>query len=519
VLPFVRTNVAFPKRGTGLAAGSQHKSKKMSSAIHSIPDSGASGADGLSPPTDLIECVAALADGRVTSAELVEQALARIDSTQSTLNAFRVVRAEAARAEAAEADRRLAAGERLALLGVPVAVKDDVDLAEHPTSFGCAGPFPPKAEDCEMVRRLRDAGAVIVGKTNTPEVGLYPFTEGAAFGATRNPWSLDHTPGGSSGGSAAAVAAGIVPAAVGSDGAGSVRIPASWCNLVGVKPQRGRISTWPDRESFNGLSCFGPLARTVADAALMLDVLTGNHPEDLHAPPPPPEPYSQAIAREPRPLRIALSLRHPYSAAPVRLHHEIDAAVRRIGGVLDELGHTVTEHHPRYGLMGLALIARGESGVHEWVQGVPDRSLLDGRTRSTARLGGILSKTVLPYARRLETRFQRRIGSIFRHHDVLIAPTSATPPLPVGRTDGLSSRATQQVIAGACPYAWPWNVLGWPGVSVPAGLTSEGLPFGMQLLGPANSEAMLLSLAAQLERSERWHERVAPHAVHTLAPR
>jgi amidase len=464
-------------------------------------------------PASLTECVAALADGLTTSAELVERALTRIEATQPTLNAFRIVRAEAARAEAAEADRRLAAGERLPLLGVPVAVKDDIDVDGEPTAFGCAGPFPPKSQDCEMVRRLRDAGAVIVGKTNTPEVGLYPFTEGHAFGATRNPWSLDHTPGGSSGGSAAAVAAGIVPAAVGSDGAGSVRIPASWCNLVGVKPQRGRISTWPDRESFNGLACLGPLTRTVADAALMLDVLSGNHPDELHAPPPACEPYSEAAAREPRRLRIALSLRHPYSAAPVKLHPEIAAAVRRLGGVLANLGHTVVETDPSYGLMGLTLIARGEAGVHEWVTHVPDASLLDPRTRTTARIGGILSRTVLPLARRLEPLLQRRVGSIFHTADVLIAPTSASPPLPIGATAGLGSRATQRMIAGACPYAWPWNVLGWPGVSVPAGLTDDGLPFGAQLLGPANSEPLLLSLAAQLERVERWHEQVAPHAV------
>jgi amidase len=485
----------------------------MSPATHSLQDPSAAGATGSQPPPGLLERVAALADGRVTSTQLVEQALAHIDATQPTLNAFRVVRAQAARAEAAEADRRLAAGERLPLLGVPIAIKDDVDLAEHPTSFGCPGPFKAKAQDCEMVRRLREAGAIVVGKTNTPEVGLYPFTEGSAFGSTRNPWSLDHTPGGSSGGSASAVAAGIVPAAVGSDGAGSVRIPAAWCHLIGIKPQRGRISTWPDLESFNGLTCLGPLTRTVADAALMLDVLSGSHPDDLHAPPPPPEPYSKAVTRDPRPLRIALSTRHPYSAAPVRLHHEIDAGVARIGKVLADLGHTVSVRHPRYGLMGLTLIARGESGVHEWVKGVPDRSLLDARTRSTAQLGGILSKTVLPFARRLEARFHQRIGSLFHHHDVLVAPTSASTPLPVGKTMGLSSFATQQVIAGACPYAWPWNVLGWPGVSVPAGLTEDGLPVGVQLLGPANSEPLLLSLAAQLERVERWHERVPPHAV------
>jgi amidase len=491
----------------------------MSSTIRSIEGSDANGANSPGSPAGLGEYAAALADGRVSSAELVDQTIDSIDATQSTLNAFRVVRPDAARAEAAQADRRLAAGERLPLLGVPVAIKDDVDLANHPTSFGCAGPFAVKDEDCEMVRRLRNAGAVIVGKTNTPEVGLYPFTEGAAFGITRNPWSLDHTPGGSSGGSAAAVAAGIVPAAIGSDGAGSVRIPAAWCNLVGVKPQRGRISTWPERESFNGLTCIGPLTRTVADAALLLDVLAGNHPEDLHAPPHPPEPFTQAAAREPRPLRIAISLRHAFSGAPVRLHHEIEAGARRIGKVLAELGHTVTEHHPSYGLMGLSLVARGESGVHEWVQRAPNHSLLDARTRSTAQVGGILSKTVLPLARRLERRFQGRIGSIFHAHDVLIAPTSASTPLPVGRTAGLSSFATQQVIASACPYAWPWNVLGWPGVSIPAGLSSDGLPFGVQLLGPANSEALLLSLAAQLERVERWHERIAPLAAGTLSLR
>jgi len=209
--------------------------------------------DGVS--TSLSDQVAALRAGATSSAELVESALSNIESTQGTLNAFRIVCRESAPAEAARADERLADGERLPLLGVPVAIKDDVDLAGHPTSFGCAGAFPAEREDCEMVRRLRAAGAVIVGKTNSPEVGLYPFTEGRAFGITRNPWSLDHTPGGSSGGSAAAVAAGIVAVAVGSDGAGSVRIPASWCNLVGVKPQRGRISTWPEPESFNGLTC------------------------------------------------------------------------------------------------------------------------------------------------------------------------------------------------------------------------------------------------------------------------
>lgn len=482
----------------------------MSSANQ--PTHGTSEADSPGWPVDLAACATALSSGRLSSVQLVERALARIEASQPTLNAFRVVCADSARAEAAEADRRIAAGERLPLLGVPIAVKDDIDVAGEPTSFGCAGPFPPKQHDSEMVRRLREAGAVIVGKTNTPEIGLYPFTEGPAFGATRNPWNMDHTPGGSSGGSAAAVAAGVVPAAIGSDGAGSVRIPASWCNLVGVKPQRGRISTWPDRESFNGLTCIGPLTRTVSDAALLLDALSGNHCHDLHAPPAPPEPYSRAIARESRPLRIALSLRHPFSGAPVKLHPEIRAGAQRLANVLRKLGHSVSEADPRYGLMGLTLIARGQAGASEWVARVPDTSLLDPRTRGTARIGGLLSRTVLGLARRMEPMLHRRVGASFDHADVILTPASASPPLRIGATDGLGGWATDQVIAGACPYTWPWNVLGWPGVSIPAGLTTGGLPFGMQLLGPANSEVTLLSLAAQLERVERWHERTPPTA-------
>jgi amidase len=460
-------------------------------------------------PPSLGECVAALAAGSVTSAELVERTLTRIHATQPTLNAFRVIFEDSARADAAEADRRLAAGERLPLLGVPVAVKDDVDVAGHPTAFGCPGEFEPAHEDSELVRRLRAAGAVVVGKTNSPELGLYPFTEGSAFGATRNPWNLDHTPGGSSGGSAAAVAGGLVPVATGSDGAGSVRIPAAWCGLVGVKPQRGRISTWPEAESFNGLTCLGPLTRTVADAALMLDVLSGPHAGDLHTPPAPPESFVDAAAREPGRLRIALSLRAPFSGVPVRLDAEIRAAVHRLGGVLRELGHSVAVDDPRYGPMGLTLVARGQSGVHEWSRRVPDRSLLHPVTRSSALVGRFLARPVLGAARRLEPFFQRHAGAIFQRADVLLVPTTAASALAIGATEGLSGWATDQLVAGSCPYAWPWNVLGWPGVSVPAGVNRDGLPFGVQLLGPANTEGRLLSLAAQLERVERWPERVA----------
>jgi amidase len=477
----------------------------------SPPDPSAASSTIQGPPASLAECVASLAAGLSTSTEQVDRALARIEASERTLNAFRVVCGESARAEAAEADRRLARGERAPLLGVPVAIKDDVDLAGHPTAFGCPGDFVACSEDGEMVRRLREAGAVIVGKTNTPEVGLYPFTEGSAFGGTRNPWNLDHTPGGSSGGSAAAVAAGLVPAAVGSDGAGSVRIPAAWCGLVGVKPQRGRISTWPDAEAFNGLTCLGPLTRTVADGALMLDVLSGGHPGDLHTPPPPPEPFAVMAERDPGRLRIGLSLQAPFSAAPVRLDPEIRRETERMASVLGDLGHEVIAADPRYGLMGLSLVVRGQAGVAEWVGRVPNPSLLDGRTRATAKVGRLLGRRPpLWLARRVEPLLQRRVGAIFDRVDVVLTPTSASPPLKVWATSRLGGWATDQVIAGACPYAWPWNVLGWPGVNVPAGLNENGLPIGVQLLGAANSEGLLLSLAGQLERVERWHERVPP---------
>ena len=265
-----------------------------------------------------------LAAGTVTSDQLVRRSLDAIDASQSTLNAFRVVLRERALADAAAADRKRAAGQELPLLGIPIAVKDDVDVAGAPTRFGTDGKVKNADQDSEVVRRLRAAGAVIVGKTNTCELGQWPFTSGPGFGHTRNPWSSEHTPGGSSGGSAAAVAAGLVAAAIGSDGAGSVRIPAAWTHLVGIKPQRGRISTWPLPEAFNGITVNGVLARTVTDAALVLDAASGNAPGDLHQPP--PVRVSDFVAQAPGPLKIAMSTKFPYTVFKAKLHPEIRAA-------------------------------------------------------------------------------------------------------------------------------------------------------------------------------------------------
>ncbi|MBB1257938.1 amidase [Streptomyces alkaliterrae] len=465
--------------------------------------------------TGLTVQAAALAAGETTSRALVAESLRRIAAGQPTLNAFRLVRAERALAEAEEADRRLAAGERLPLLGVPLAVKDDTDVAGEPTAFGCPGEFPVKRADAEVVRRLRAAGAVIVGKTNSPELGQWPFTEGPAFGETRNPWSLDHTPGGSSGGSAAAVAAGLVPAALGSDGAGSVRIPAAWTHLVGIKPQRGRLSTWPDAEAFHGITCHGPLARTVADAALLLDAAAGNTVGDLHRPA--PVAAREAATREPGRLRIALSTRAAFTGTPKRLDPEVRAAVTALAERLAALGHEVAEAEPRYGPIGVTFVPRATAGIRDWTRRVPDPALLDPRTRAAAATGRLLGGPVLRLARAAEGPLRRRVGALFREHDVVLAPTTATPPPPVGSMARLSGWRTDRAMIAHCPYAWPWNVLGWPGVNVPAGRTAAGLPVGAQLLGPAGSEPLLISLAAQLEDDRRWFE-ARPPALPTAVP-
>ncbi|POX51080.1 amidase [Streptomyces sp. Ru72] len=463
-----------------------------------------------------VECARALAAGELTSRELVERTLARIQAAQPTVNAFRVVRAEAALAEAEAADRLLAAGVRRPLLGVPVAVKDDMDVAGEPTAFGCPGDFPPAAEDGEAVRRLRAAGAVIVGKTNTCELGQWPFTEGPAFGATRNPWNLRHTPGGSSGGSAAAVAAGLVPAALGSDGAGSIRIPAAWTHLVGIKPQRGRISTWPSPESFYGITVNGTLARTVADAALLLDAASGNHDGERHRPP--ALDVSAAVGRDPGRLRIALSLKPPFTALPARLDPRVRERVLALAERLAALGHVVEEAEPRYGQIGLAFVPRATAGLAEWVRNVPSPDLLDRRTRDAARLGRLLGGAPLRVARRAEATLHRRVGALFTTYDVLLAPTTAAPPPRIGTLANMNGWNTDRAMIAACPYAWPWNVLGWPGVGVPAGFVGDGLPVGAQLLGPANSEPLLVSLAAQLEADQRWFRQWPRYAAALDAP-
>jgi amidase len=444
-----------------------------------------------------------LASGSVTSEELTTRSLRAIDASQSTLNAFRVVLTDQALADAQTADRKRAAGQYLPLLGIPLAVKDDVDVAGVPTRFGTSGAVPNATADAEVVRRLRAAGAVIVGKTNTCELGQWPFTSGPAFGHTRNPWSREHTPGGSSGGSAAAVAAGLVTAAIGSDGAGSVRVPAAWTHLVGIKPQRGRISTWPLPEAFNGITVNGVLARTVADAAMVLDAASGNVDGDLHKPE--PVRVSEYLGRAPGPLTVAMSTKFPYNGFNARLHPEILAAMKIVAGQLEELGHTVRPADPDYGMrMSWNFLARSTSGLLDWADRLGPLVTLEERTIGNMRTGRLLSEQALRKARARESDTRRRIGWIFNLADVVLAPTTALPPPGVPDFDRLGGLATDRAMIRACPVTWPWNLLGWPSINVPAGFTSDGLPIGVQLMGPADSEPLLVSLAAELEVIGNW---------------
>ncbi|MBV9659892.1 MAG: hypothetical protein JO337_01905, partial [Acidimicrobiales bacterium] len=278
-----------------------------------------------------------------------------------------------------------------------------------------------------------------------------------------------------------------------------------WTHLVGIKPQRGRISSWPDREAFNGITCIGTLAATVVDAAALLDACAGSHPGDRHRPVLPSRRYVDAArAGPPRRLRIALSLRPPWVLHTITPSPEIIAAVRAVADQLAGLGHEVEERNLRYGPMGPFFVPRGSVGLWDWCQRVPDRSLLDPRTVASARFGRYMAGPVLGVARAAERPLASFFGRAFRRFDVVLTPATAVPPLPAGASREMSRWQTEMLMTSACPYSWPWNLLGWPAVSVPAGFVGDSLSVGAQLGGSANSEPLLLALAAELESVSGW---------------
>jgi amidase len=451
-----------------------------------------------------------IAAGELSSRELVELYLERIARLGPRLNAFRVVLSERALLEADQADARRGAGGDRPLLGVPIAVKDDIDVAGEVTALGTNAHGGPVSADAEVVRRLRQAGAVIIGKTNVPELCIWPFTETATFGATRNPWDRQRAPGGSSGGSAAAVAAGLVGAALGSDGAGSIRIPATWCGLFGLKPQRGRVSMAPRARCWHGLSVNGVLTRSVADTALFLDVAAGAIDVDADHAPAPAVPFSQSAASAPGRLKIAFSTRVP-AGVIARLDGDAEHALKQTVELLRSLGHEVSERDPDYGFGTFAaLLPRYARGVSDDVASLPHPERLERRTRGMARLGRLIPKALLERSLAGEADFARRLNGVLEDHDVLLTPATAAPPPRIGWLQGRGALWTLNAVAGLVPYNGVWNVTGQPAASVPAGLGSDGLPRGVQIVARPNDEATLLSLAAQIEAEHPWAQQRPP---------
>jgi amidase len=446
----------------------------------------------------------------VSPRELVDLYLERIERIDPKLNAFRVVLAERARAEADQAEGRLGAGDERPLLGVPVAVKDNVDLAGEFTGHGSAGHGGPKSEDSEQVRRLRQAGAIVIGKTHLPELAIFPWTESEAFGKTRNPWSTDRSAGGSSGGSGAAVAAGLVPAASASDGGGSIRIPAACNGLVGLKPQRGRVSLMPDAEHWHGLSVAGSLTRTVLDTALWLDAVAGPAGGDADMAEAPARPFVESARTAPGQLRIAVSSKSPIPL--VRVDDAAKRAVRETADLLRKLGHDVVEHDPSYPDVRPSFIPRWLRGIADDVNHLlddPDR--IEKRTRALAALGRRIGDGGLRRARERERRMADKLqASVFGQFDVLLSPTVPHAPREIGRYDGRGWAWALMGAANTAPFTTPWNTTGQPALSVPAPSLEQGLPMGVQLIGRNSAEPTLISLGAQLEAEVGWADRRPP---------
>lgn len=474
---------------------------------------------------DALGLAALVGNGETTADELLECALHRVETTRSTINAVNRMLTDRARS-------RLQPPLTGAFAGVPFLVKDVVqDIQGEPTTMGSRAFVDHRAdEDSSYVRRADAAGLVIFGKTNTPELALKGITENATFGATRNPWATGHTPGGSSGGAAAAAAAGIVPMAGANDGGGSIRIPAAYCGLFGLRPGRGRVPVGPAQaEVWEGASSDHVLTRSVRDSAAMLDALAG---PDTGAPfhiAPSARPFMQELEQAPAPLRIALCTHSPIGG-PVDA--DCRAAAEDTARLLEELGHHVEEAEPPLDGMALArcymtlyfgqvaaATARGRDGDFE----------LD--TRALAMLGRALSSGEYVTAHQQWNAFGRVLGAFFNDFDLYLTPTVAARPAAIGELDApagerLGLRVLSALRAGRLllksgmvekmafkalertPFTQLANLTGTPAMSVPLYWTDDNLPLGSQFMAPVGGEGLLLRLAAQLERARPWWHRV-----------
>jgi amidase len=458
------------------------------------------------------ELAALVRDGELTALELVEASLRRIGALEPEINAFVDVDHDGARAAAAAIEP----GDDRPFAGVPIAIKNNRAVRGMRLTRGAEMTADAVAQhDHSVIRRLREAGFVLVGTTTLPEWGILPVTEPRRFGPARNPWDLARTPGGSSGGSAAAVAAGMVPIAHGNDGGGSLRIPAACCGLVGLRPARGRVSLAPDAgESF--LLQDGVLTRSVRETALLLDLLAGPEPGDASWAPPPPEPFAHTAAREPGRLRIGVTTLTPLEADldPVYERAALDA-----GALLEELGHEVGEVQPPWrrpdmlvrftALFGpavcvqIAAVARaaGRAPREEDMEALSWWLWQTCRSIDAVQAGAA--------AHELQA-FAREIVVWSAPYDAILTPALAQAPLRHGELDpcGPDPGGTFRRSGEFTPFTAICNVTGQPAISLPLYARDDGLPVAVQLIGRPAAEGPLLALAAQLERAAPWTGRL-----------
>ncbi|GGO71220.1 putative amidase AmiB2 [Nocardioides deserti] len=448
------------------------------------------------------ETVRLTTSGETTARAVVDAALARIAAHDGALNAVSQLVADRARSDADRLDAARAGGAVPGPLhGVPVVIKEELAVEGLVTTFGGEANSTPAADDAEVVRRLRVAGAVVVATTTMPEFGAWPYTESSSRGYTRNPWDRTRTPGGSSGGTAAAVASGMVPVGLGGDGGGSIRIPSAHCGLFGLKPQRGRVTSAPHDHLWFALGTAGPLARSVLDSALVYDVVRGHTDGDRWRAGSSGS-FADAARREPGRLRIG------WTTKPVTLGVRPDPvhvrAVQDTARLLADLGHDVREVDPRYPDPTAAFVPQFLGGIRAEAAAVQHPDRLERRTRETCRLGAWVTPTVLDKALALTEKVSEKANRVFDRVDVLLTPAVAHRPARVGVIDGKGTVRSALAAMPAIAYAALWNVAGNPAAAVPCGPAADGLPVAVQLVGRTDDEATLLSLSAQLEAARPW---------------